>query len=516
MNNLSITKLIFVPTGQYQTMGVRPYQINARGDWLSRLETATNGFSQVGRHAFAGIAGSILRPSAETVGTLSIPNGWQNRRYLFMMEIVDQPDDFQMDSTVRLTHIKGYTDREGDPTYTGRLDPQMRMYITDVMHTKEIGNIGGLPRRHLIDASLLLQRNAGQTNSFGGFYALRPKDVCVTIGNSHVQEIVGRSHSDYRTSLAVSPTLSSVGNELPSDYLARAVESYRTAVNAPQRDDVQLADLMSNVGAATQETSLNTDPFLTSLQVQTEFCEGACFAYGELMAMFPYLDNQVTKLFPPMDLTRDIGFAAAAPQDSKDWSGSNTDTVAATILASSVPAAMTYAMLTQVSFYVTNDTIDGLPRFEYLSEPQSFISRNQSLSQNGIYFRDMMLGEVFRDLTMNGNIVISLSLFCDLVQCDMRLTIEIDGQGQMNYVAPTFARGMTTPIIGNHRDQLDSLAKNMGEVFDQMRPSDLGTQPDPYDPGYQRNGYMAGDQPLSRIISVPSSGNKTDSGTFSL
>ena len=513
-NKLSITKLIFVPTGQYQPMGLRPYQINARGDWLSRLETATEGFTQIGRQAFAGIAGSILRPSAQTVGTLSIPNGWQERRYLFMMEIVDEPTDYSMDTTMRITHLKGYTDREGDPSLSGFIDPQMRLFITDVTHTREIANpMNGLPRRRLVDASLLLQRNAGQVNSYGGFYAMRPKDVCVSIGNSHVSEIVGRDYSDYRSSLAVLPTLSNVGNELPSDYLARAVDSYRTAVSTQQRDDVELPDLMANVGAGTLETSLNADPFLQSLHVQTEFSEGACFSYGELCAMFPYLDRDVAKLFPPMEMTRDIGFAAASPQDSKEWTGSSMDTVAATILSSSVPAAMTYAMLTQVSFYVTNDTVDGQPRFEFLSSPQSFMTRNQSLDNNAIYFRDMILGEIFRDLTMNGNVTVSLSLFCDLVQCDMRLTIEVDGQGRVDYTAPTFARGMTTPVIANNRDQLDNLAHNLGDVFSQMKPSDMGYHGDDvYDPGYGRDAFTVGNQPLSRIMTPDSN----DSGSFSL
>lgn len=515
MNKLSITRLIFVPTGQYQSMGLRPYQINARGDWLGRLDTATQGFTNLGRHAFAGIAGSILRPSAQTVGTLSIPNGWQERRYLFLMEVVDQPATYDTDTTVRVTHIKGYTDREGDPTFTGRLDPQMRLFITEVIHTRELpAGPTGMGRSHLIDASLLLQKNAGQFNSYNGFYAMRPKDVCTAIGNTHVQEIAGRPFSDYRTALSVMPTLSNVGNELPSDYLSRAVESYRMAVNAPQRDDVEMADLMCNAANATQETTLNADPFMTNLQVQTEFSEGACFSYGELMAMFPYLDQQVTKLLPPMTLNRDVGFAAAQPQDSKEWSGSSMDTVAATILASSIPAAMTYSMLTQVSIYVSNDTIDGQPIFNYLAPAYSFVSKNDNLDANMMRFRDMVVGEIFRDLTMNGNVVISLSLFCDLVQSDMRLTIEIDGQGKIDYVAPTFARGMTTPVIANDRSQLDSLAANLNDVFDQLKPADIGVNPDPYDPAYTHAGFTAGGQPISRIISLPDS--PADSGHFTL
>lgn len=513
MNTLSITKLMFVPTGQYQPMGLRPYQINLRGDALSRLESATNGFTQLGRQAFAGIAGSILRPSSQTVGTLSIPNGWQERRYLFMMEVVDVPQDYELDCTVRITHIKGYTDRDGDPSFSGHIDPSMRMFITDVMHTKEIGSPQGLPRRRLVDASLLLQRNAGQTNGFGGFYALRPRDVCVTIGTQGISEIAGHPFSDYRTSLAVNPTLSHVGNELPSDYLSRAVDSYRTTVATQHREDTELPELMSNVGAGTQETSLNTDPFLTQLQIGTEFNEGACFAYGELCAMFPDLDRGVTKLFPPMQMTRDIGFMAATPQDSKEWTGSSMDTVAASILSSSVPAAMTYAMLTQVSFFVSNDSLDGQPRFEYLSQPQSFVSQNQSLDQNAVYFRDMLVNEIFRDLTMNGNITVSLSLFCDLVMCDMRMKIEIDGQGVMDYTSPTFARGMTTPVIGNDRSQLDGLAHNLGQVFDEMKPTDMSYHPDDmYDPGYQRSGFTAGGQPMSTIITP----NGPSSGSFSL
>lgn len=493
MKNAQITKLIFVPTGAYHDMALRPYNLHVTGDTLDRLDRATDHFSNLSTGAFAGVAGSILRPTTQSVGTLSIPNGWNERRFMFMMEVVHDNDNFVgEDTSVRVQYVSGYTDFAGDASYSGHIDPRMRMYLSTVITTRET-------RQHFrrgVSANRYLQQNAGQSGHGGQYFAMRPRDVCQTVGNSGLGDYVA---VDFRTALSTRPLMSNVRNDLPTDYMARTFQSYQLSMQTAEAQD-DVPTLMNNVAANTGDDAALDDPFILNLHRNTELVEGSCFTYGELCGLFRGTDT-VAHVVPAQDsMTRDIGFAPHTPGDSQHWGGSNTETVVSTIIGSSVPALMTDAMLTQVSFYISNDTVNGQPCMEWLSPPQSFMMSGESLETQATYFMNRMLQEIFRDLTNNGNMTLSLTLFSDLVMADTRMEVQIDGGDVVPYCVPNFASSLITPVIANDRAQLESMASNVNQVFDAMSPSALAF------PGTDdfQGGFNLGDEPLSSALKARS------------
>lgn len=508
MKNAKITKLFFVPTGSYHDMALRPYNLHVSGDSLDRLSAATDGFRNLSTGSFAGVAGSILRPMTQSVGTLSIPNGWNEQRYMFMMEVVhynNGASDFE-DSSTRVQYISGYTDFSGDASYTGRIDPGMRMYLNTVINTREFRG----QHRRGISANRYLQQNAGQHGQYGEqYFAMRPRDVCQTVGNSGLGDHVA---VDFRTTLSSRPLMSNVRNDLPTDYMARTFQSYQLAMHtADVQDDIPT--LMSNVASSTGDEAALDDPFIMNLHRNTELAEGSCFAYGELCTLFPGTDD-VAHIVPPTEmLTRDIGFAQHTPANSSNWVGSNSETVVSTIVGSSVPALMTDAMLTQVSFYISNDTVNGQPTMEWLSQPQSFMMVGEDLENQATYFTNRMLQEIFRDLTNNGNMTLSLSLFSDLVMADTRLEVQIDGGDVVPFCVPNFASSMITPVIANNRMQLDDMASGVNQIFDAMAPSSLQYPSDDDFTG----GFNLGGESLSSALNsraAPTSASTPRTGSW--
>ncbi len=465
MKQAQITKLIFVPTGHYHDMALRPYTAQASGTALERLSISTNGFSNLSTGALAGVAGSILRPQTVSAGTLSIANGWNESRYMFMMEVVHDVDNYDAESSgQRVQYISGYTDYCGDPSYRGSIDPEMRLYLNTVINTREIGR-GGHVHRQPVSADRFLQNNLASPNNY---HAMRPRDVCQTVGNAGLGDYT--VDVDYRTSTSATPLMSSVRNDLPTDYMSRMFSAYRLSVNDVRNTAMDLPQLMDAVAENTGDNPVIDDPFILNLYRNTELSEGSCFTYGELCQLFRGTD-QVAYVAPPATMSRDIGFEQHQPQDTSHWTGSGSSTIAATILGSTVPALMADAMLTQVAFFITNDTINGQPIMEWLSPADSFMLVGQSKASQMQYFEGRMIHEIFRDLTRNGNMIMSVRVFSDLVTSDTRIEIDVDGEGMVPYCVPNFASSLISPVIANNRSQLDAMATAVTDIFEYMAPS---------------------------------------------
>lgn len=481
MKEPAIDTLIFVPTGSYNPMGTRPYTARATGETLDALDRATDGFRNLTTGSLAGIAGRIIRPSTFTTGQISIDQGWDAQRLMFMMKVVYPNNaslgDFGDDDAQRVQYVSGFTDHSGDASYTGILDPRMKMYINTVISTREVVRSNRRTSR-LLDANRFLQQNAGfGSRSSVVPYALRPRDVVQAVGNRSLGEPV---ESDFRTSLSSRPLFSSIRNELPSDYMYRTLSAFRMGMNSNRYSHNDEPSVMSEVASNTGDEANIHDAFMMSLTQATELAEGMYFTYGEFCRLFRGVDEQAHVADPPK-MVRDIGFAQHQAKDTADWNGSDNETVVASILASAVPASMVDAMLTQCAFTATNDTINGLPEFHWHSAPMSFMLQGEDLSQQMIHFEDHFLRETFRDVTNNGLLTLSLSVHSDLVMTDTRMEITIDGDHPVPFCMPNFASSLTTPVLANSRDQLDDMAGSIRKVFDEMQPDAVSHLGEPND-----------------------------------
>lgn len=480
MNKSTITQLWFVETGKYHRMGVRPLSAYLGGIGLDDLESRTNGFTNVSTGDLAGLAGQILRPSTDPKGEVPIENGWGEQRFAFIMRVETPGEDYYQDASVRVDYVNGYTNFPGDRTLqSGLLDPNMRMYINTVISTREIVS-NNWRRSNLVSADRFLQAHTGMEDSA---YALRPRDVAVAVGN------IGfglRVDSDFRGSLSVRPMFSAIRNELPSDYMSRLIRGYQRVVNAPTDfgEERDLPTLMSEVAGATGDEAGINNRFVMGLHRNTRLYDGSFFTLSELEALYPEVKrDEVTTVITFHDPRRqingvsearsqgmDIGFGLADPSNVSEWSGSDHETIMASIVASEVPALMMDAMLTQCSFTISNDTFNGQPAFQWFSAPASFMSVGVDLTPMIKYFEGRLIGEVFSDLTQRGQIIVSLSVFSDLISNDSYARISVDGGPAVDFCIPNFASSIITPMLGNNKLQVESLAGAMEGMFNMMQP----------------------------------------------
>jgi hypothetical protein len=499
MQQAKITRLLFVPTGAYHDMALRPYTFRANGNDLQTLERATDGFRNLTTGALGTVAGSLLRPHTTDVGTVSIANGWNSQRYMYMMEVVYPNESVYADTdnvAVKVKYITGMTDRVGDPSFSGHIDPAMMMFIDKVIDTNEVKTGYGI-RRRPVTIERYIPANVGQQRrGQEGFYSMRPRDVCSAIGNSGIG---GYVDMDYRTSMSIAPITSHIFNDLPTNYLSRTFNAYRKVTHDVKIDPLNTdkAQLMYDVAGSTSDKGAISDEFIVELTRNTELYQGSSYSYGELCRMFRGTEEN-TLLVDTGSMVRDIGFGQHNPRDTEHWYGSNNETVIATIMAQSVQALMVGSLLTQAAFTVTNDTVDGLPQFEWQSVPQSFIQTDASLEEAANYFQDRLMSEVFPSLTQNGNLSLTLGVHSDLVASDTRIDVVYEGGPMTPYCMPSFAGSLITPVVANNRSQLDNLAVAFNDVFDHMASGIA--QPQPLSAPYNKGGFQVNDTNLGAAI----------------
>lgn len=152
---MNITKLILVETGTYNDMALRPFHTQFNQQSQLQLTEATRGGRNLSSSNLAGIAGQIIQPSAMALGTVSIDNGWNTRRFRFFMR-VEHENRFG-DTIVQF--LTGYTDHCDTTLQSRFVDPNMRLYFNNSITMREVvemTNFGRVKRLTMADASQIL------------------------------------------------------------------------------------------------------------------------------------------------------------------------------------------------------------------------------------------------------------------------------------------------------------------------------------------------------------------------
>lgn len=460
---MQITRFILVETGTYNDMAIRPYQTNINDTTLNAMTEATQGGRRLNASVLAGVAGSIIRPSSMAVGAVSIDNGWDTRRFRFLMEV--EFTDFNGGTTVE--YVSGYTDHADTSLQSQQLDPRMMLHINNVVKARRVTEhtpMGLVQRTTVAEAAQILTGNYNP--QFGGVtnaaQTMRPEDVFGSIG----AQVLGADAFDLRNTFAGGAKKSNRLNGAATTYLSRIMTSHQTAMKqAGYADDPTV--MADNAAGLAREGLIANDPFLSALQRHTNFQGGTSVAYGQLCAMSPSLDN-IAQVIMARGVQQ-VGWQNHLRGQSEHWTGTTNETVFATILAHSVPSIMMDLMLTQITISVTNRTLDGSFQSQFLAPPESF-AQGMDLSPYLDLFNRRFESEVLRDLTQNNMIDISLVLHVDVLG-DTVIDIALMGGPETRYVVPSFCDALMAPVITNSAMNVQSLASDISALADALEQS---------------------------------------------
>lgn len=475
MQGVVINKALFVETGTYNDMVLRPYQTNLDSNVVKQFQEVTNGGTAINSATLAGVANQFIRPTAQAQNSISIDHGWATPRLRFIIDIQYQT---ALGPSVRKI-LQGYTSHVGIGS-NGFIDPNMVLYFNNVttLRQSEIMTPHGLMSTNVVsEANQLLRGNYTPSfldNNDSITWTMRPEDVFKTMGRL---SLGNTDVADLRVSFAESPLKKSKRkNNSASHYVSDIMGCYDKTFNAVEMDNtLDYSESMNMAGGLTKEDGMYSDPFFNELLLKTSnFTQGGFVTYGELNALSPELDQRA-KFIPLKNVTKSSSnpFEPHRTGQTEHWHGSNNETLWATILSHSIPSIMMDLMLTRVAFMATNQTING----EYVIKILDVNSFAEGINLNPYIdqFLTRLKSEILKGISSNNLIDFNITVMVDVLG-ETRLTLAIAGGPPIEFATPSFCDGLFSMLLTNNSDQITNNAFDLQTLSDNMSVSNAGQQ----------------------------------------
>lgn len=467
---MNITMLKLLETGTYNDMTLRPFTaVSSNSRALSSLQEATRGGQNIAPTQLAGVAGGIIRPSTEPIGQANIVNGWGEKRFLFFMEIKDT--DLVGNETIQ--YLTGYSDYLAG-TKTGNIDPNMRFYINNSIHMKSLTHMTPVGRVNSLTVSEASHVLTGQYQP--GLQKIdqtavclqRPQDVFANLQSSEWRGFSNEVFDPRPIYSSERVKLSRRTNAVVPHYLSKILSAGAQAYSMSD-PNAERSEIFTTAEGAVAERTYSHDNTLFELHRKTSFCEGQSFTFHELEQLCPHLHHVTEMIFQGQTVRTDANLPTMPTHErgeTSGWNGNNHETIWATILANTVPAAMMHAMLLRVGFIVHNHTVDGQLEVTILHAQQFAKEVDPIPFVENFKFR--LVNEIIRDLMFGMPVSMSIEGHFHILN-ESRLTISIGGQPAIPFAIPTFSDGLFAPVVTLGQQRLTDLANDLEWYFDNIQ-----------------------------------------------
>ena len=478
---ISIANLILQETGTYNTQVSRPYEAVVTGDALDQLgrrieaASATDPFAKINGSLVAGMSHNLVSPSASWEKEIIIPNGWNEHRLRFLME-VHVTNNFG----VEIYYFQGYTDHTGI-SLQGTIDPDMPFFINSYVLVNRAHDYSGLNSGGFRDvvarAEQVIDGRAqvaapqqGYQAGTGALYALRPEDLFTGVHSNYLTEAMvtydGATVLDTRIDHSKDIMSSRRMNGVPSSYLCRVIDNYRQASTLADYGNGQ-DDIYSRAIQTSYEGSPYDNIFIRRIsEIQGVPCS-SYFTMNDLA----YIDSTVNQRTSYHTLQQTTRLHQVGDTDD-NWKAATLETQLATVLTHAVSALMLSSMLIQVGFVITNMTIDGSYQTQLFPETQSISNVNNV--QHHANFVQRLETEVMPDITMNGQIPVNVIVYSDLYG-ETEIQISLNGAPHQVYVTPSFCDALMSPVTTVNQNNYNGLISGIEEIINYCSPNSGGS-----------------------------------------
>ena len=472
---LRILSLRLIETGTYNEMYLRPYETVASQDNVSRLAeqvlmvTHEQQAKQNQRpvqvntivpESIAGTCVGIVSPSATIQGPAKIPNGWGEKRIRFILEVSSRP---QVGGNL-IYYFQGYTSFNG-VTNQGAIAEDMLFIINSyiVVDRSTVNTPYGIR-----EVDRVVGSNQLITDSFykgiespDKLYILRPTDIYDGITKNHIYNAMSgltNGQTMYDGSIVVGNIgkTSSRSNNTPPEYLAKLLSSYNASVREAHYDARFSENHLTLGRQMVVEDNPTHNPFLKRLGDVHNRQYVTNFYIGDLRSIDYNVDNVTDYVLRGPAQRAQVHMAGS----SEYWQGADYPTVAASILANSVPAIMLDVLLTRLVFGSTNNDLGGRVTTTII-DGKSVV--NADLSENYQRFIHKFNSLVIPDITFRGE---QLYIFGDTI-----IDIAIGGYPKTRYVVPSFCDHLIAPVTCSqpaHCLQMTNDMEYMTTMFNSM------------------------------------------------
>ena len=457
-----ITKLIIQKTGVYQQQYRRPYSTQIGSEKaMDDIVNAVGNSRVITPATIATATSDFILPSAQPEAMVNIPNGWQNERLRYFLEITIT-DQINM---VKKQYITGCTEYS-DLSYNGKIDPNMRFFINNSILARTqnvLTNIGKRPLSQIYEVShILVNNDFSHIQQSDQLYTMKPDAIVSNMSNASFLNTEGYDTNSFiDTSTLLTRNViakSNRVNNIASNYVSSLLDGY---LQIQKTDNESHFHTLETLKRKLGTNPIETDCFLGWLKTLNTnrgfgLTSADSFSYNDLMIFDPNVVN-VTIL---ANTTQNQGATMMA---SAHWGGSDINTQTAAIISQTLPAFMTSYGYCKVHLISTNYTSDGLSGTSLVSIPKTM---NVGIDENSLIasFIEKLDRELFTLISHNNQIYYKVEINCDMFG-ETWITMQLGNEPTITYVAPSFADSFTTPIVTNNQANLNNISSDLHQLM---------------------------------------------------
>jgi len=194
-NSFIIKDLIYIPTGQYHPVMIRPYVAHLNGEAVdsisSRLLETNSG--SITPAIVSGVANNIIKPSGNPFQS-AVNSDWvTSPKYVFLLTVVE----LDVTGAEIVHYIYGYTSHDGI-TSSGAVDPAMRHYVNNVIETQcyNLTTPTGIVRREKISRIY----HVTHSGNIEYVYLQRPTDILERIKLNQISTTLSSGDDNWYSS----------------------------------------------------------------------------------------------------------------------------------------------------------------------------------------------------------------------------------------------------------------------------------------------------------------------------
>lgn len=461
--NMRITQLIIIETGTYNQQFLRPYTMDVRADTMDLLKNTIQNSPTIASSTLAGISSQFFRPEAAPESQIIIPNGWNQKRYRFFMQV-----EYEKYDMTHQENILGYTEYDGISTQSNAIDEQMRFFVNSIstLRTSVIATANGLAQsRTVTGSSQVLDDNnwqPGRNNIYNTApsFHLRPQDLFQVMSTSIERDslgLMGDNVVDTRIMTSKEPVLSRRKNNLGATYTSTMINGFLAANNDAMGT---VDDISGSAMGYVRDDAMIQDAFMSKLR-SLAGTQTSAFTIRDLMNIDPNVNHvkKIVHLKPAERATlHNVGQTA-------DWGDVTIETQYAAVLSQSIPSLMMDLGLVKAIIVSHNGSINGLPDTT-LQDIKSFAYQDLTTAARTLITNINHI--VIRDISYNNQMQYSFTASIDLMG-ESVFRISVNGSPFVDYCMPSFADAVLTPVttMNNNRvydisNQFNTLLSNLG------------------------------------------------------
>ena len=456
IKNMRIVKLLIQETGTYNQQWKRPFVSAMNPKTYNSIIERTANSSNITSANLSGIANDFLRPAATPESHLYIPNGWQERRLRFFMEIQIE----EHVGCIITEYVVGYTDYSG-LSLSSNLDPNMRFNINGInttrhmVHTTALGNQN---YQNSIDASHILT-NSNYTNIQQGVktYSMRPEDIYMQMDVADIQknENLG-DFCDTQSLVTTIPIKSKRSNAIAPVYVSSILDTY-IKVKPSEHATGGREEILQNAISANSSDSISEDAFIALLRSKYNG-NGDSFTYSDLIG----IDNNVQNVTIVLPLTMTSKSSLHQAGQTADWGAADGETVFATCISQALPGYMLEYCINKIHIRAQNRDLGGKISIEVI-DVKSFM-QNVDITN---YIKSILFkleNELLRDLTFNNKMDFAVDIRCDLIG-ETWINLSINSGPFIMYVTPSFCDALMSPMVTSNYNNCLGIASDFSNIL---------------------------------------------------